>query len=206
MATITVRGQGRVDAQPDEVVVVLRVASVREAPAQAFTDVGERTAALEAVLDELGIAEADRTTGLISVDEYQEHDPTGTPRLRHRAVNALSVRLSGSDQVPALLHAAVERAQAHVQGPSWRLADPSQAQLEACRLAAEDARRRAQAYAEALGLRIGAVERVTEGGDRPVPAGGAYLGYVHAAAEMPIHPSELEVVATAEVTYVLEDA
>ena len=56
MATITVTGHGSAGGRPDEVVVMLEIAAVRDSATEALADVTERTAVLEGILDELEIA------------------------------------------------------------------------------------------------------------------------------------------------------
>lgn len=60
-------------------------------------------------------------------------------------------------------------------GRFWQLDPDNPVYTEARRLAAEDARRRADAYASALGLGIGAVEWLAEPGLRREPADAVNL-------------------------------
>jgi uncharacterized protein YggE len=71
-----------------------------------------------------------------------------------------------------------------------------------------DARRRADAYAEAAGLELGPIVEVAEvgtertgGAMRMAPHGVALAG--RAADEMPTHSQGLEIVAGVDVTYLL---
>ena len=68
--------------------------------------------------------------------------------------------------------AGLVEASAAITGPEWTLAPTNPAHAEARRAAAEDARLRATAYAEALGLELGPVAWVSEPGPPDVPAGG----------------------------------
>ena len=203
MATVTVLGRGTATAQPDQVVVAFAITAVAEEPGAAFAEVADRTAALEAVLDEHRVPETHRTTSRIGVSEQRDYDAESAARVRHRATNSLTIRLDDVGGLGPLMSAAVERAQAHVHGPSWRLADPEPLRLESCRLAAVDARRRAQAYADALGLRLGGVEEVSERGTPSFPVAGAAR---MAVAEVPVHEPGLELVTTVEVTFLVEEA
>ncbi len=53
---------------------------------------------------------------------------------------------------------------AQVQGPWWRIPPDDPARLQACRLAVDDARARAQAYAEAAGARLGTLVTIVDAG------------------------------------------
>src|SRR5205085_2309199 len=71
-----------------------------------------------------------------------------------RASYSTTVRLRDPEVAARLLREAVEQVAARVLGgPSWRVRADDPARLEACRLAAADAERRATVFAEALGLR-----------------------------------------------------
>ena len=50
-----------------------------------------------------------------------------------------------------------------LNGPTWQLKDDADAVREAQREAVLDARRRAEGYAEALGVRLGPLQRLTDG-------------------------------------------
>ena len=92
-----------------------------------------------------------------------------------------------------------------VSGPTWRLAPDNPARLEACRLAVEDARRRADAYAGALGVELGAVVAMAEAG-----IGGTVEGRMLLAkggeldAGLPVEPGDIDVGASVDVVYRLE--
>jgi uncharacterized protein YggE len=80
------------------------------------------------------------------------------------------------------------------------------ARAEACRQAIADARQKAEAYSQALQLRLGSVETVTEaeaaGRHGHFPAGVALAA---AGPELEINPGQLEVSAAVDVTYLLEE-
>jgi uncharacterized protein YggE len=205
MATIKVRGRGTVPAQPDEAVVTFEVVALAEAAGEAFAEASRRANALGAVLDEAGIEPARRSTTGIVLHEHQEFDADGQPRRTHRASTAISIRFTNVAAIPPLLQAAVQRADAYVRGPAWRISDPSAAASEACRLAVADAKGRAEAYAAALGSRLGPVETVEEAGAGDFVPGGVHFRAIAAAeASPPLYPGELQVSAQVDVVFALE--
>jgi uncharacterized protein len=209
MATIKVRGRGTVAVRPDEAVVAFEVASVADAPAEAFATTAQRTKALDAVLDEARIEPHLRSTVGIVLHEHQELDADGAPRRNYRASTGVSVRFADAEAIPPLLQAAVERADAYVRGPLWRLSDTSAAAAEACRRAVDDAANRADAYAGALGSRVGRVETVEEvAAGEPVPAAAAGPAFraFSAGEPPPLYPGELLVSAVVDVVFALESA
>jgi len=202
MGTIKVRGVGTVDVKPDEAVVTLEVAAVADAAAEAFAAASARGRELEVVLDDAGIDEDRRSTVGVVLQEHHELDGAGHPRRAHRASTTINVRLSDPADIAPLLAAAVERADAYVRGPVWRLADAADASVEAGLRAVADGSRRAEAFAAALGRNLGSVESVEE-----VPAGWSpYPGPVRAmaAAEGPtVHPVDVTVSVAVDVVYEL---
>jgi uncharacterized protein len=103
-----------------------------------------------------------------------------------------------------LMQGAVEQAEAHIEGPWWHIDLDNPARVQACKEAAQDARRKAEAYAEALGLRLGAVRSVSEAVTTPWSRGGTMLAMAErstAAAEIGIDAGELDVSASVTITF-----
>jgi uncharacterized protein YggE len=201
--TITVRGRGFAPARPTEALLTLEVAAVRPAAAEAFVEAASRNAALDALCERLAIGEQDRTTTSTSVHEYRQsvEEP-----VRWRASYSLTVRLHDPEVATRLLREAVEEVEARVAGgPWWRVRADDPVRLDACRLAAADAERRAAAYAEALGLRRGQLVRAVEVGasdlGEEIP-GGASFASLDFSAEL--RPGTAEVSAAVDVAYELE--
>jgi uncharacterized protein len=208
MASVTVRGTGTAGATPDEATVILELAELRPTAEEAYTQVAGRSAALAAVLDGLGVEQARRSSGGVSVGEESEYVEGRQQHRGFRATARTSVRLDDPALVARLLREAVSETGARVEGPSWLVRADNPAQLEAARAAAAAARRKAEAYAGALGVRLGALERVAEPGlDLPTPRPfQRVLAADVSAAEIGVEPGELLVSASVEVTYALEQA
>jgi uncharacterized protein len=103
----------------------------------------------------------------------------------------------------------VTRTGARVSGPWWHVAAENPARLEACRQAASNARGKAEAYAEALGTRLGALADVSEPAALVGPAGyraqqAAFGPLMPDGPEIPVESGELDVRASVEVTYAVE--
>ncbi len=201
-ATVTARGSAVVAGRPDEGTWTIDLSAVAETPDAALAQVGDRATALTGLLDELGIpAEKRSTTGVTVREEFTHTDGASTPA-GFRAQNLTTVRLSDPAGAGPLLQGATQRAQAEVRGPSWWIAPDNPARLEASRRAALEAKRKAQAYAEALGLALGAVAEIRE-----PPAGASPLARASALTmAVDVDPGELQVEAQVEVTFLLEDA
>jgi uncharacterized protein YggE len=205
--TVTVRGEGAAPGQPDEVVVSLGLSETRDRPELAYDEVAARSSTLEALFDELGIDAAARSTAGVSVDRHHEYGEHGRrEELGYRASTRVLVRVTDTTLVSRLLREAVTRAQAHVEGPWWRIAADNAARTEARRRAALDARRRAETYAEALGGTLGRVIDVREPGTAPQAAGRFATFAAIDQPEIAVDPGELDVRALVDVTFALEES
>jgi uncharacterized protein YggE len=199
---VVVRGHAAVPAQPDLLQVTLTVSAVRGTPDEALAGAGQLNAELGRVLDELAIPACDRSQSGLTVREEFERVEARWARRGYRAANVVAVRMTNPSHVGRLLRDAVGRAGAQVEGPRWRCRPEHPARAEACRQAAADARRKAAAYADALGLRLGPVLRVAEPGADGTGAPGQALA--PSPTEMRIQAGHLDVEATVEVTFALE--
>jgi len=201
--TITVRGLGVASAQPTEAVLTLEVAAVRPAATEAFVEAETRNAALDALCERLGIPVEDRTTTGTSVHEYREHPDEP---VSWRASYSTTVRLHDPELAARLLREAVEEVEARVAGgPWWRVRADDPARLEACRLAAADAERRATVFAETLGLRRGDVVRAVEAGASDLGEGPRRSpGFAALDFSAELRPGTAEVSVAVDVAYELE--
>jgi uncharacterized protein YggE len=213
-ATIKIQGQGSAPAVPDGVRFRLTLSATRPRSDEALQDVTARSERLEALLTDLGIPDDARSTSGLSVREHREwvtETTEGAHRERsvHRgyeAQNSILVRLDDHAISRRLVPRAVEEADALVDGPWWHVASENPGHLEACAEAARDARRRAEAYTDALGLRLGAVRSITDSVGTPWerPTGMMLAGGGRSAVEGIGLDANLELGATVTITYDIE--
>jgi uncharacterized protein YggE len=209
-AEIAVRGTATVVVPPDHAEITVTVEARSGRHLEAFHDAAERAAAVDAVLAAIPPEAATASTASLVVRPVTRWQDGEEVAVGWRAVQVTVVRISDLERVGELL-AALTAAGAAVAGPRWGLAPGNPAADEARRLAAEDAWARAEAYAEALGIAIGAVAWVREpgvgtGGGLPVPSGGPVA--LRASASPPdgidVTPAELDVEAAVEVGFTVE--
>jgi uncharacterized protein YggE len=204
MATVTVVGRGSVSTPPDEASLSLTVEAVRPTASDALSDVADRTRTLLALVDELGLGPASRTTTGVSVGEDGDYRDGVWQRRGYRASERLTVRAGDAATIAHVLGEAVERADASVEGPWWSVSAGHPARADALRVAAEDARVRAEALAAGLGTRLGAlVEALETEARRPEPRGRATLAMT---TDVPVERGETAVTAALSVTYQVDPA
>jgi uncharacterized protein len=205
-AKITALGRAMVPAEPDEMQIELRLTFLAPTAEEAVAEVAKHGRSLTGIFDELGIDKKFRTTSGVSVREEREYEKEKYRHKGYRADSRIVVRLGDAELASRLIGAATSRVEAQVDGPYWRVALGNPAREEACRQAAADAKRKAEAYAQALGVRLGALLRVGE--PRPVryPSGEMLTVARSSMAEpdIGIEAGEMDIGATVEITFAIE--
>lgn len=168
MTSVIVCGTARQLVEPDRATVSLGLTVVAKDAAGALDDVARRSNELTSVLDALDIPASRRTTDGVAVAEEWEWRKDTNTLVGYRATTGVTVVLADLGSIPPLLRAAVGSAGAQIRALNWEVDDENPVRYELLGGAARDAHRRATAYAEALGLRLGAVELVSES---PISAG-----------------------------------
>jgi len=210
-ATVTVRGSAVVNAQPDEVALDLTVSYLDRTAEAALVEVASRSIELERILTELGIERNRWTTTGASVHEETEWNDKTRQHVHRgfRATNRIHLRLADPQPLGKLMSVAVARSGATIHGPIWSVALDNPARLEACRLAALNAQARAEAYATALGARLGVIVSIAEPGTSVEPIvrkgeGMAMARIVDAPPQLEISAGEMAIQASVLVAYTIE--
>jgi uncharacterized protein YggE len=205
---IVVRGHAVVPGRPDEVEMGLTVTALDDSADEALTEAATKSRQLEAVLDELDVPKSSRVSTGLTVRQEREYERERWRTKGFRASNEIKVRIDDPSLAGRLMTEATRRAEARVEGPHWRLRLDNPARTEACRQAATEARRKAEAYAGALGLRIGEVSRISEPGVGLGPRGEPEVFAMASSSgpsdEMVVEAGDLDVTAVVEVAFHLE--
>ena len=153
------------------------------------------------MLDELGIAKADRSTTGVTVAEEYDHTPAGRRSLGHRAQAGVQIRFADAERIGRLMSRASDDLGARVDGPRWSISPGNPARLEAAKRAAANARAKAAAYASGVDAQLGPLIRLAE--SRTVHGVEQMARAASAGGHMPIEAGEHEVVAAIEATFAL---
>jgi uncharacterized protein YggE len=204
MATVSVRGTGTAAAQPDDVTVGLGVETLRPGASEAFAEATRLAADVVLLCEELGIPAGSRTTSRVSLAEHGEHTDAGWQHRGYRATARVAARLADAELASRLISEAAARLETRIDGPTWRVAHDNPAHAEARRLAAADARARADEYAAALGGRVGAIVSIAEPGTGPPGPQPRMYAVRQEVSGMPLETGEHEVAAELDVTFQLE--
>jgi uncharacterized protein YggE len=204
---LTVTGEGRVDTAPDMATISLGVTTEGDT-ARAALDANN--AQLDAVLDRLraaGIEDRDMQTTGLSLNPRYNYDQSsggGNQITGFTASNAVTVRVRALDALGGILDASVGDGANTLNGLSFGLADPVPATDEARKRAVADARRKAELYAAAAGVSLGAVQSISEqmsfGG--PMPMAMADAGFAKEAS-VPVATGEVGMAAQVTIVYAI---
>jgi len=204
---IVVRGAGEARALPDRASLTVEVTADRQTQDEAHEARAKLAARVDGVLDRHADA-IDRTTIAALVVQPRTRWQAGEDiRTGWRASRTSLVDIVRLDALGDIISGLVD-AGAAVHGPHWSMASSNPAYDQARRAAAEDARRRGEAYASALGLSLGLVAWVTEPGLRngatPVPVEARAMAMAASARVGADAEPEVEHVTPAEMTVLVE--
>lgn len=209
---VSVTGEGSVEAVPDIASVVIGVVSQAKTAREA---VSENTAATEAVLGSLkeaAIEPRDIATSGFSVQPRYNYQRNGgeTPKIEgYEARNSLTVRVRDLTKLGTILDAVVTTGSNQIGGISFDVADRTPLLDKARAEAVADARRKAEIYVGAAGVKLGRVLSIEAGQQRWVQPRGlpmaARADALTASAPVPIEAGEQTFRATVDVVWELVD-
>lgn len=197
---ITVTGVGTVTSVPNEAEFSVGVQTNGASAREALAANSEQMDRVLAALRSAGVDKSDVKTQDVSVS------PTYSDKGRtdgYTARNTVSVKIHDLSKAGAILDAASNAGANEVYGPSLTRSDQDGQQAKALGDAVDDARKKAEALADAAGVRLGTVTAITEGfsgGPEPYYAEGARL---MADKAVPIEPGTQDVQASVTVTFAI---
>ncbi len=206
--TVTAGGTGQAAATPDQVSMSFGVRVQAQDAQEALDQAGERSKAVVAALKEAGADDEDiqtQWTNLMPRYGRDSSDITG-----YEASVMVSVSRQGVDDVGALIESAMDAGANEMNGPAFTLSDDSMVADEAIADAVADARRRAEAMAQAAGRSLGEVRLVAETGIEQPEMYRSRHPYNYSFADggaleaMPIEPGRLDVTARVTVVFDLD--
>lgn len=202
---VVVTGEGRVTVAPDYAQIASGVTS-RGKTVKEASDANSKTMAaiIKALLDS-GVAQTDIKTSRFSVQPvYAPQEPRTEPKLVGYSVsNQVRAKIRQIDKLGDILDRLITAGATDVGNIEFLVSDPSKALDQAREAAIADARRKAEVYARAAGIRLGQVEWITEQsgfGQVPLRAQGASAAR---AAAVPIATGEDTLEATVTVGFTI---
>lgn len=205
--SITVTGQGTVQAAPDHFNINIGIEASRPTVRDAYAQAGAAVNAVTATMLAHGIEQNSISSTSLDVRaDTRWQEGTGTIVTGYTVSNTLTVPLKYGKDTEEIIAAVVDTGNNNVRlnGLTPVVSDPSAAQDAARTAAWEDALRAAELYATLAGRALGEVSGVVEvnaqGGPRPMMARAAMA---MDSASMPIAPGQSDVTIAVQATWLL---
>ena len=206
---LTVFGRGEVSATPDRAVVRLGAVAQAEKAGAAQDRVNAAVRGILKGIKALGIPEEKIATVQLTISPVYgppQKGPAEEPRepaiIGYRAGNIVRVTVDDLKILGKVVDAGLTAGANRVEGISFDLKDDSEHRRQALGLAARDAQSKAESIAGAMGVQLGGVRAISEGGVnvvRPQMMDAVAAYAVRDAA--PIRPGQLQVEASLTVSY-----
>lgn len=208
--TITVGGTGKVTVIPDMATVRLGVLIQRTTAKAARQDAATAMTGVVAAVKNLGIADKDIATALVSLSPVYDYSNTGAaPRLTgYQLSNQVTITVRDLTKLSDVIDNGVAAGATSVDGVSFDIADRTAAEAQARTAAAADARAKADLYAKSLGISITGIAAVSETVSNPVwygptPYAAAGAAPADKSATTPVLPGSTDVVIDVQVAFLI---
>jgi len=198
--TIVVSGLGTAKAQPDVAYVNVGIQSRGATAKEAQQEATRLMTSILARLKAMGIADKDIQTSGINVYPINDQGPdkiTG-----YMANNNVNVTVNDISRAGEVLDGAIEAGANTAGGVSLGIKDPAPLEREALADAVKNARPKADAIAQAIGVQIKGVQSISEDmGFGPLYVGPKAAALVEGRGPAPVMPGELTINARVNVVY-----
>lgn len=163
--SLNLSATGEVKVAPDMATITFGVVTEAPTAQAAMAQNAEQMTRVATALRRAGLTDRDIQTSGLNLQaqyDYQENQP---PKLRgYQATNRVTVNINDLTKVGATADAVVTAGVNQIDGISFGLKDPKTAEDEARRLAVQALQAKARLYAEALGVPLGGIRSLNEGG------------------------------------------
>jgi hypothetical protein len=202
---ISVTGEAQISVAPDIAFVDAGVATdaktAREASEANNTAMTKVFAALKAA----NIDARDTQTSRLSLQpQYAPNRAGPSPVVGYRASNRVTVRIHDVSKIAGVINTLVGAGANDIGNVAFEVSQASKLLDEAREKAVADARRKAEIYAKAAGVTLGAPLSISEGGGAPQPMFRAKMAAPMAAAPTPIAQGEETLSISVSVTWAIK--
>lgn len=187
-AWLQVDAQGEVEAVPDRARITVRIAKSAAETGQAKREVDAISDAVLAAAARQGLKRGEIQAAQIRVSpEYSWQDSQRQLR-GYRVERLVYLELNDVERYSALIDALVTAGATHIDSVQFELSQRDALELQAMERAMVRAKIKAKTLASASGRKLGAVERVVEGGgiSHPAPVMAMRADRAEAAPAMPL--------------------
>jgi hypothetical protein len=157
---LQVSASGRADSRPDEARFSAGVETIAGSAAEASTRNAATINRVLAAVEALGVKKDDFRTRSVTLRRIDY----GSDKGKFQAHNVIEVRVRNMDKAGEAIAAATQAGANILSGPNLTVSDPEAASRSAYAQAYKAARARADAYAEAAGLKVARVLAIRDAG------------------------------------------
>ena len=205
---LSVKGSAEVRVEPDIATVRLGVVEEAATAREAQDGANRLAAGILGAMREVGIREDHVQTSRLTLTPIYSRSRPGAgsaPRIvAYRASNEVSVRVEELMRVGEVIDAGLGAGANQLQGVRFELQDDRTARANALKQAIAEARGKAAAMADALGVELEPIVSVQEGGVsivRPMMEMGGRAMAMQEAVPTPVAPGDVRVSATVSIRY-----
>ena len=188
---------GEVKTAPDMATISFGVVTEATTAAEAMRLNATRMTQVMAALRRAGIAERDVQTSGLNLSAQYDYVQNEPPRLRgYQANNRVTVIINDLDAVGTTADAVVAAGVNQIDGISFGLKDPTTAENQARQLAVRNLQAKASLYAQALGVGLGGIRSLSEGGGyspQPVPMYAVRAESMDSGSSTPVAAGQLTI-------------
>ena len=198
---ISVTGEATVSAPPDQA----------QLDAGVTTDANNVTMGkVLAALKGAGIAEKDYQTSRLSLSPQFANRPPSSPNappsiVGYHASNRVTIRLHDVSKVASVIDVLVGAGANDIGGLNFSVSQASKLLDDAREKAIADARRKAEIYAKAAGVTLGAPVNIAEVGSAPVPVFRPKMATAGFAAPTPVAQGEETLTVNVSVSWAIKE-
>ena len=197
---VTVTGEATIAVPPDTAMIRIGVTSLGKSAREASDANAQKMQAVMSAIKASGIGDKDVQTSRLSLQPQYETGKGGPARLLgFQVTNQLTVRIHDIGAMPNVLDKAIAAGANEMSGIEFIVSEQSKLLDQARDDAIADARRKAELYAKAAGVKLGPVVAIAEEGAPSPPRPIAAMR----AAAVPIAPGEQTLRAVVAVSYEL---
>jgi uncharacterized protein len=208
-STVQVSATAEVRAVPDTAMISAGVVTQNPTAKAAMQANATRMSAVMEAIKAAGIDAKDiQTSGINLQPQYRYAENQPPVVTSYQASNTVNVRIRKIDGIGPVMDALVAKGANQINGPSFMLANEEAALDQARKDAVARARKRADLYAEAAGMRVRRIISISEGGgmQQPMPMMRSMaMEAKQAMADTPVAPGETSLSVTVNMIFELGD-
>jgi uncharacterized protein YggE len=194
---LNLSAHGEVRVAPDLATITFGVVTEAPTARAAMADNARRMQEVFAALSRAGVADRDIQTSGLNLAAQYDYQNDQPPRLRgYQASNRVTVRITDLSRVGTTADAVVSAGVNQIDGIAFGLQDPKAAEDQARLLAVRALQDKASLYARALGVELGGIRSLNEGGGYSPPPPMPVMAFARAEmadASTPVAGGQLSV-------------